>query len=385
MIPTFGLMTAVGIFHVYWKENQLKDWSNTNILWIISVFGFLAVLLCGPFGVLFDKYGPRWLMTPAATVYCVSFLGIAFSSQYWQFLLCFSTAGVSAAALTTSALAVINHWFDERKGLAMGICTMGGGLGGVIFSVVLRFTTQSLDWTTASFVHLAIICGFLFLGCVLIRPRILKARNDKLSDFTCFRRWEFVLFTLSVCGFELVLFVAWGLLPTYATTVELGDIFYLTLVFSVIIPGYFADGLGPFNVTIIMAIFTEATMLILWLPFGDTSAPVLYAVAFLLGIGTGSFVSTAATCLGRLCDAQDSGTYIGCCYAVVSLATLIGNPASQAVLGDGRNGRTRLTVVFLGAILFMAPASCCFGQRLGSIGEAPERHGWWTTASRLGV
>lgn len=109
-----------------------------------------------------------------------------------------------------------------------------------------------------------------------------------------------------------------------------------------------------------MAIFTEATMLILWFPLGDTSAPVLYSVAFLLGFGTGSFVSTAATCLGRLCDAQDSGTYIGCCYAVVSLATLIGNPASQAVLGDGRNGRTRLTVVFLGAVLFLSLASCCF-------------------------
>lgn len=100
MIPTFGLMTTVGIFHVYWKENQLKEWSNTTISWIISVYGFLAVLLCGPFGVLFDKYGPRWLMTPAATVYCVSFLGIAFSSQYWQLLLCFSTAGVSAGRST---------------------------------------------------------------------------------------------------------------------------------------------------------------------------------------------------------------------------------------------------------------------------------------------
>ncbi|KAF3804785.1 hypothetical protein GCG54_00004054 [Colletotrichum gloeosporioides] len=366
MIPTFGLMTTVGIFQVYLKENQLADWSNTDISWIISVFGFLAVLLCGPFGAVFDKFGPRWLMTPAATVYCASFLGIAFSSRYWQFFLCFSTAGVGAAALTTSALAVINHWFDEKKGLAMGICTMGGGLGGVIFSVVLRFTTKHLDWTTASLAHLAIIGAFLSLGCVLIKPKIRKPPQGKLWDFSCFRRWEFVLFTLSVCGFELVLFVAWGLLPTYASTVKLGDVFYLTLVFSVgsslgrIIPGYFTDRIGPFNVTIVMTILTEATMLVLWLPFGDTSASALYAVAFLLGFGTGSFVSTAATCLGRLCNAEDSGTYIGCCYAVVSLATLVGNPAGQAVLGDGQNGRTRWTVAFLGLILMVALTSCCF-------------------------
>ncbi|KAK1492682.1 hypothetical protein CCUS01_13959 [Colletotrichum cuscutae] len=313
MIPTFGLMTTVGIFQVYWKENQLAPWSNTDISWIISIFGFLSVLLCGPFGILFDTFGPRWLATPATIVYSAAFLGVAFSSQYWQFMVCFCAAGISAgrffvhlgqsvtvknypnvadvAALTTNALAVINHWFDDKKGLAMGICTMGGGLGGVIFSVVLRFTTKNFEWTTASLIHFAIICAFLSLGCALTRPRVLKARKGKMWDFACFRRWKFVLFTFSVCGFELVLFVAWGLLPTYARIVKLGDVFYLILVF-------------------------KATMLVLWLAFGDTSAPTLYAVAFCLGFGTGSFVSTAATCLGRLCDPQDSGTYIGCCYAV---------------------------------------------------------------------
>lgn len=95
---------------------------------------------------------------------------------------------------------MINHWFDKKKGLAMGICTMGGGLGGVIFSVVLRFTTKHLDWTTASLVHLAIIGAFLSLGCVLIKPKIRKPPQGKLWNFSCFRRWEFVLFTLSVCG-----------------------------------------------------------------------------------------------------------------------------------------------------------------------------------------
>ncbi|TDZ32613.1 Riboflavin transporter MCH5 [Colletotrichum spinosum] len=366
MVPTFGLMTTVGIFQVYWKENQLSAWSNTDISWIISVYGFLAVLLCGPFGVLFDKYGPFWLMMPAAAAYCASFLGIAFSSRYWQFMSCFSVAGVGAAALTTCALAVINHWFDEKKGLAMGICTMGGGLGGVIFSVVLRFTTTRLDWTGASLVHLGIILAFLTVGCVTIKPRVLKPARGRLWDFSCFRRWDFVLFTLSVCGFELILFVAWGLLPTYARVVQLGDVFYLSLVFSVgsslgrILPGYLSDRLGPFNVTIVMALLTETTMLVLWLPFGETSAAVLYTVSFLLGFGTGSFVSTAATCLGRLCKPQESGTYIGCCYAVVSLATLVGNPASQGILGDGTDGRTRWTVAFLCVVLAMALLSCGF-------------------------
>lgn len=86
----------------------------------------------------------------------------------------------------------------------MGICTMGGGLGGVIFSVVLRFTTKNFEWTTASLIHFAIICAFLSLGCALTRPRVLKARKGKMWDFACFRRWKFVLFTFSVCGMAVV-------------------------------------------------------------------------------------------------------------------------------------------------------------------------------------
>lgn len=96
MAATYGLMTGVGLFQVYWKENQLKDYSAINIAWIISVFGFLTILLAGPAGVLFDHWGARKLLFPAAAVYFGSFLGLAFSSMFEQFMGCFIVAGVSA-------------------------------------------------------------------------------------------------------------------------------------------------------------------------------------------------------------------------------------------------------------------------------------------------
>lgn len=62
MAATYGLMIGAGLFQVYWKEHQLKSYSTTQIAWIISVFGFLGILLAGAAGVLFDRWGGRKLL-----------------------------------------------------------------------------------------------------------------------------------------------------------------------------------------------------------------------------------------------------------------------------------------------------------------------------------
>lgn len=101
MAATYGLMTGVGLFQVYWKEHQLKSYSSTEIAWIISVFGFLDILLAGPAGVLFDRWGARKLLFPAGAVYFSAFLGLAFSSKFEHFMGCFIVAGVSAGECTS--------------------------------------------------------------------------------------------------------------------------------------------------------------------------------------------------------------------------------------------------------------------------------------------
>lgn len=131
-------------------------------------------------------------------------------------------------------------------------------------------------------------------------------------------------------------------------------------------PGYLADKWGPFNVTIIMSVFTLLTMLLIWLPLGDQSEAALYVIAGLLGFGTGSFVSTAATCLGHLAEVHNAGKVLGSCSTVVSFATLTSNPVSQAVLS--RAG-PKAVVAFQAGVLFVALASClvvrwaCLGYR----------------------
>jgi len=95
------------------------------------------------------------------------------------------------------------------------------------------------------------------------------------------------------------------------------------------------DKIGPFNVAISTAAFTLIVMLCLWIPFGTSSEPALYAVAALFGFGTGAFVSTSVACVVVLCHPRDVGKYLGSAWTVVSLGVLASNPASHAVMDSG--------------------------------------------------
>ncbi|KAL9078427.1 MAG: hypothetical protein Q9157_002655 [Trypethelium eluteriae] len=126
---TFGLMTSVGVLQSYWAQNQLAHYTDSQIGWIPSVFVFLSLLLGVQFGPLFDRYGPRWINLIASAGYVVCLVLLAECTEYWQFMLTLGVwGGVCCAALSTTGLAVLSHWFRMRRGLANGIAMAGTGL-----------------------------------------------------------------------------------------------------------------------------------------------------------------------------------------------------------------------------------------------------------------
>lgn len=93
-LPTYGLLSSIGLFQTYWHRHTLREHSESEIAWIISVFGFLDCLFAAPAGILFDRYGSAWLLPLGSLVYIASFAGLAFASTYAQFMGCMTVAGV---------------------------------------------------------------------------------------------------------------------------------------------------------------------------------------------------------------------------------------------------------------------------------------------------
>ena len=59
---------------------------------------------------------------------------------------------------------IISNWFDEKRGLALGIAFMGSGIGGMLFNVVTGALLSSVGWR-ATYVILAVMMVVVSAPC----------------------------------------------------------------------------------------------------------------------------------------------------------------------------------------------------------------------------
>ncbi|PVH98705.1 MFS general substrate transporter [Periconia macrospinosa] len=379
LLPPFGIMVAVGTLQDYWLQHQLSGYSARDVGWIPSVMTYLGLALAIWVGPLFDRYGPRWIAPIGSAGYIVMMFLLAECETFWQMVLCLGVlGGVVSAMLTTIGLAAVAHWFKARRGFAQSIAMAGSSFGGLTIPLILRttFPKYGYAWSIR-------ILGFFFLGCFIIGNVLIKARipptaaakRKPIISLSIFGDLRFSLFTLSVFGFEVVLFGALGILPTYATLStdfppDTG--FYLISILNGvsclgrIMPGYLSDKIGRFNTLFIMVVSTLLVMLVIWLPFGTTSLPALYLFAALFGFGTGGWMALTPACIGQLCRAEEFGRYYGSLYFIASLATLVCIPISGELVETV--GATPM-VGFYCAVLSLSVVSlvfcrwACLGRR----------------------
>ncbi|KAK8022405.1 hypothetical protein PG993_013172 [Apiospora rasikravindrae] len=385
---SFGFMVSIGTLQSYWHTHQLSHLASRDVGWIPSVFTYLSLALGLWVGPLFDRYGPRWIALAGSAGYLSMVFLLAECTQFWHFLLCCGVlGGVSAAALTTTPLAVVAHWFERRRGFAQGVVMIGSSFGGLTLPLILQaaFPRYGYAWSIR-------ILGFIFAGCLGLSNVLMKARippapipeggaqqkqKQPIISLAIFADLRFTLLTTSVFGFEIVLFSALGILPTYAALVnpsypaETTGFYLIALLNGVsclgrLGPGWLADKLGRFNMLLAMTVFTLVWMLVLWLPLGQRSLPALYAFAALFGFGTGGWMALTPACVGQLCRADEFGRYYGTMYFVASLATLVCIPISGELVESV--GPTAY-VVFLCAVLafsllsFIFSRWACLGRR----------------------
>ncbi|KAH9871583.1 hypothetical protein J1614_005838 [Plenodomus biglobosus] len=379
LFPSFGFMVSIGTLQDYWGQHQLASMTARDIGWIPSVFVYVSLALGIWIGPLFDRYGPRWIAFTGSIAFLLMVFLLAECTEFWQMVLCCGIlGGVGAAMLTTISLAVVAHWFKERRGLAQGIAMTGSSCGGLIIPLMLRTTLPQYGYAWS-----LRILGFVFLLCFIVGNVLIKARipptaaakKRAIISLSIYGDLRFSLFTMCVFGFEIVLFGGLGILPTYATLSanfppDTG--FYLISVLNGVsclgrlLPGYAADKIGRFNTLLIMIVFTLVWMLALWLPLGTTSLAALYAFAALFGFGTGSWMALTPACVGQLCRAEEFGRYYGSMYFIASLAALVCIPISGELV---ENVGPQPMVAFFCAILglslisFLFSRWACLGRR----------------------
>lgn len=394
LVAIFGTINSVGAVQAYISTNQLADLSDAKVSWIFSIFLFLSTLLGLQVGPIFDLYGPYTLCIAGTAMFVGCLVLTSFCQTYVQFLLAFGIgAGSSIALLMTPLFAVVGHWFNKKRGTAIGVATMGGSLGGVIFPIILRKLYSSLGFGWAIRI-LALICLVsLALSIFLIKPRFPPRPQEGDHDnprgnlkFIAHHYMEMIrelkslkdprFFFLILANFLGESAVLNGLtyLTSYAVAQGNSQNFSYALlailnscgIIGRIVPGYLADRLGRFNTLIGTVTFAWLTIFSIWLPFGHKSVGLIMFCVF-HGFSNGGIMILGSVCVGQICRTKDFGKRYGIMYFFTSFGFLVGIPISGALIKG--NDYTNL-VIFSGSLYLASMISLliaryyCVGLRV---------------------
>lgn len=136
---------------------------------ILGIGMMIVSLLWGP---VFSKFRLKRLMGIAAIVTCVCYFLNGLANSLFAFYALSILLSLSTALLAWSPLTVIiSNWFNERRGMAIGIAFMGSGVGGMIFNALGGVLISSVGWRY-TFMIFAAIMAVTMLPTVLFVIRI---------------------------------------------------------------------------------------------------------------------------------------------------------------------------------------------------------------------
>ena len=148
MLVTAGIRATPSVMMV--PLEQGFGWSRTSISMALAINLALFGLM-GPFAAAaMQRFGMRRTVLTALTVLAIA---VALSGRMhaaWQMLLIWGVLVGSATGATSTTLGavVVNRWFSQHRGLAMGILTASSATGQLAFLPLMAWVAEHRGWQT---------------------------------------------------------------------------------------------------------------------------------------------------------------------------------------------------------------------------------------------
>ncbi|WP_352925919.1 MFS transporter [Peribacillus simplex] len=111
----------------------------------------LAGMAVGPIaGKLMKKMDIRLYLTLFIVIGASAFVGFSFATKlihFYLFAILMGAGLIGGAAIPASVL--ITNWFNEKRGLCLGIALSGSGFGGIILSPLVNWLITAYGWRSA--------------------------------------------------------------------------------------------------------------------------------------------------------------------------------------------------------------------------------------------
>ncbi|KAL8751280.1 MAG: hypothetical protein Q9184_006123 [Pyrenodesmia sp. 2 TL-2023] len=294
-----GLNQSYGVFQAYYESVLLRTHSPSTIAWIgslqIFLLFFMSIIVSGQI----DKGRFRHCFTGGSALLVTSTLAASWCKQYWQFVLAQGLGtGVGMGLVFGAGAQVMMTYFTRHLGIATGIASAGGAVGGMVFPAICEKLIGRIGFGWTMRVVALVVLVTLIPTNLIARERPGRRKAKPQMDWSAFTDVPYLLvmgglfFTFWGIYFGFYFIVTYAqetlhLSPTDATNL-------LILMNASNLPGRFLPPLisdsclGPLN-TLIPCTFLTATLLFLWL--GASTSTSIHLVACFYGFAAAGIQS----------------------------------------------------------------------------------------------
>ncbi|KAH7908549.1 MFS general substrate transporter [Hygrophoropsis aurantiaca] len=369
---SYGYTVSFGVYQEYYARVYLTNESASAISWIGSVNSFLFEVTGLLAGRLYDC--GYHLMVGGSLLQSLSvfMLSLTKPGQYYQIFLSQGVlSGCASGLLFIPSVAVVSHYFEKRRALAMTLVSSGVCFGSVIHPIMLNNTlnNSSLGFANSVRVSAGFTSSLLTIGCLLMRtknPQSKPTANYALVAKRCYKDQAYVIgvagFTVFLVAYYYPLFYLQLEAETYGLDKRFS--FYSLVIMNAasfvgeLITGLLSDRFGAANM-VVASTFGVSVLMFVMVTTRTVASVVVFGIlyGFIAGIFLALWgpVFTALTPdLSELGSAQT-------CLGLNGSPGCLGTPISGAILTD-RYIWWR-AAVFNGVVAF-AGCALFFGMRL---------------------
>ncbi len=172
----WGIRFTFGIFFKSIEsEFELTRMATSAIFSVNMVLGGLFTIL---FGWALDRYGPRVVFLLMGIFTGLSLVLTSQTTTFWQLFISYSLLlAMGASALHVGIMSTVSRWFDQKRGLAMGIASTGTGLGPLVTAPFATFLISRFNWRIAY-----LVIGIVAWLVVIPLSRLLKRDPHEIGE-----------------------------------------------------------------------------------------------------------------------------------------------------------------------------------------------------------
>ena len=178
------LVYSFALFVVPWLDEF--EVSRSKVMLAILSFQIVTGLLSPVLGRYMDQFAMRLLVLSGALTMSLGLFLLSLATEFWQIVALHVTL-LPVGMILTGTLAsqtMVSKWFTEKRGLAIGVSSMGTSLGGLSVPLVTAWLIVEQGWQGAYLV-LAMLSLILLvpLNYLVLRhdPPILRLQASETS------------------------------------------------------------------------------------------------------------------------------------------------------------------------------------------------------------